>query len=118
MATERSRSPLAELVRRLDEGSSSAAQFPQLPVLERMRAEWESLHADSRLRIALQQPAAEGGPLNSAVLVDRMLATMHALSPGYLRNFIAHADTLAWMERIPGAPRPAPAGGRRPGRRR
>ena len=56
------------------------------------------MHADSRLRIALEQTPAEGGPLNSTVLVHRMLDTMQALSPDYLRHFIAYADTLAWLE--------------------
>lgn len=118
MHADRTGDGLAGLVRRLDEGSSSAAHYPQLPELAPMRAAWERLHADSRLRIALQQAPAEGGPLNSAVLVGRMLETLHALSPGYLRSFIAHADTLAWLERIPGPPRGAATSARRTGRRR
>ncbi len=103
MATEQDVQGLAGLVRRLDEASASAAHYPHLPALQPLRDAWQQLHADSRLRIALQQTPAEGGPLNSAVLVHRMLDTMHALSPGYLRHFIAHADTLAWLERLPPA---------------
>lgn len=118
MHPEQGKGGLGELVRRLDENSSSAAQFPQLPDLALMRAAWERLHADSRLRIALQQAPAEGGPLNSAVLISRMLETLHGLSPGYLRSLIAHADTLAWLERIPGAARTTGTPARRSGRRR
>ena len=118
MRAEQAESGLAALVRRLDENSSSAAQFPQLPDLALMRVAWERPHADSRLRIALQQAPAEGGPLNSAVLIGRMLETLHAVSPGYLRCFVAHADSLAWLERIPGASRATSAPARRPGRRR
>ena len=118
MPAEGAQGGLASLVRQLDAGSRSAAHFPQLPELSTLRAEWERLHADSRLRIALQQAPAEGGPLNSAVLVGRMLDVMHALSPGYLRSFVAHADTLAWLERIPAAARASAAATRRTGRRR
>lgn len=89
---------LAALVRDLDAGSASLQHYPQLPALQPMRDAWQQLHAESRLRIALQQTPAEGGPLNSAVLVHRMLDTMQALSPDYLRHFIAYADTLAWLE--------------------
>lgn len=115
MATKQNVQGLSDLVRRLEEASASAAHYPQLPALQPLRDAWQQLHADSRLRIALQQTPAEGGPLNSAVLVHRMLDTMHTLSPGYLRHFIAHADTLAWLERLPPA---HPAATRRPPRKR
>ncbi|MBJ7515426.1 MAG: DUF2894 domain-containing protein [Stenotrophomonas sp.] len=92
---------LAGLVRQLEAGSISLPHYPQLPALQPMRDAWQQLHADSRLRIALEQTPAEGGPLNSTVLVHRMLDAMQALSPEYLRHFIAYADTLAWLEQLP-----------------
>lgn len=98
MRDERTGTGLAGLVRQLEAGSVSLQHYPQLPALQPMRDTWQQLHAESRLRIALQQTPAEGGPLNSAVLVHRMLDAMQALSPDYLRHFIAYADTLAWME--------------------
>jgi len=118
---------LAALTAALDAASRTRADYPRLPELKQLRAQWETLHASSRLRIALQQAPAEGGPLNSAVLVHRMLAQMQACSPGYLAHFVAYADTLAWLDHAsmptaatqpgtgrPRAPRKAPAGGRRP----
>ena len=44
--------------------------------------------------------SADGGPLNSAVLVQRMLDTMQATSPGYLRHFIDYVDTLSWLQAL------------------
>lgn len=99
MGTER-RSGLAGLVQRLDAESRSAARYPELPALVGMRDHWNQLHADSRLRITLQQAPAEGGPLNSAVLVHRMLTLMQQTSPGYLRHFVAYADALSWLEQM------------------
>ncbi|MDR6094402.1 hypothetical protein QE373_001699 [Stenotrophomonas sp. SORGH_AS321] len=101
MRDDRAITGLAELVRQLEAGSASLPHYPQLPELQPMRDAWQQLHADSRLRIALQQTPAEGGPLNSAVLVHRMLDAMQALSPDYLRHFVAYADTLAWLEQQP-----------------
>lgn len=91
---------LAALVRELDAASRSAAHYPELPALAGMRERWNQLHADSRLRITLQQAPAEGGPLNSAVLVHRMLTLMQDTSPGYLRHFVAYADALSWLEQM------------------
>jgi hypothetical protein len=106
---------LAGLVRQLEAGSISLPHYPQLPALQPMRDAWQQLHADSRLRIALEQTPAEGGPLNSTVLVHRMLDAMQALSPEYLRHFIAYADTLAWLEQLP---QPSPATPKRAPRKR
>lgn len=118
------RSGLAALVQQLDAQSRSAAHYPELPALAGMRDRWNQLHADTRLRITLQQAPAEGGPLNSAVLVHRMLTLMQQTSPGYLRHFVAYADALSWLEQMQqsGAladPAASPArSGRAPRRRR
>lgn len=110
------RSGLRQLVQRLDDHSRVRAEYPAIAQLDVLRRESETLHARSRLRIALQQAPAEGGPLNSAVLVHRMLETMQALSPAYLQHFIAYADALSWLEQVPGqdARAPAPARPRTP----
>lgn len=110
MRIERSApSGLAELVERLDAGSAALAHYPRLPALQAMRDTWQKMHADSRLRIALEQAPAEGGPLNSTVLVHRMLDVMRDLSPDYLRHFVTYADTLAWLDPLVEAP-PASVG--------
>jgi len=115
---------LAGLVQRLEAGSRSLPHYPELPALAGMRERWNQLHADSRLRITLQQAPAEGGPLNSAVLVHRMLTLMQDTSPGYLRHFVAYADALSWLEQVqqstaPAHPAAAPAArGKRAPRKR
>lgn len=97
-ADRRPHAALAELVAQLDAGSRSQAHFPRLPELQQMQQQWAALHEESRLRVALHEAPAEGGPLNSAVLVHRMLEMMRAVSPAYLRCFVGHADALAWLE--------------------
>ena len=63
------------------------------------------------------------GPLNSSQVMNRTLQAMRDLSPEYLDAFMAHVDTLLWLEQASGVaeltPRAtAPAeGGRRPGAR-
>ena len=114
MRDDRAATGLTGLVRQLEAGSTSLPHYPQLPALQPMRDAWQQLHADSRLRIALQQTPAEGGPLNSAVLVHRMLDAMQALSPDYLRHFVAYADTLAWLEQLPQPQTAATARKRKP----
>lgn len=99
MATKRDPSSgLAGLTARLDAASTSLPHYPQLPALQQMQAQWAQVHEQSRLRVALHQAPAEGGPLNSAVLVHRMLDMMRTVSPQYLRCFVGHADALAWLE--------------------
>jgi hypothetical protein len=34
------------------------------------------------------------------VLVQRMLDSMQAASPGYLRHFIDYVDTLSWLQAL------------------
>jgi len=117
MRSERTRG-LVDLVARLDAASGSAAHFPELPSLGPMRDAWQALHTQTRLRMALEQAPAEGGPLNSAVLVHRLFETLQALSPGYLQHFITHADALAWLERLPSPGEASGNATRKPRRRR
>jgi len=62
------------------------------------RATWSRLRAQQRLRQALLQVPAQAGPLNSAQLVSRALQAMHDAAPDYLDAFMAHIDTLLWLE--------------------
>jgi hypothetical protein len=66
-----------------------------------VRREWSELRSELQVRRSLRTEApADGGPLNSAVLVQRMLDTMQATSPGYLRHFIDYVDTLSWLQAL------------------
>jgi len=95
------RDGLRALVRDLDAGSRSLPHYPQLPMLDQVRREWSALRSEVQVRRSLRAEApADGGPLNSAVLVQRMLDTMQATSPGYLRHFIDYIDTLSWLQAL------------------
>jgi len=88
-------------VRDLDAGSRSLADYPQVPMLQQVQHEWSELRSELQVRRSLRTEApADGGPLNSAVLVQRMLDSMQAASPGYLRHFIDYVDTLSWLQAL------------------
>ena len=70
-------------------------------MLETVRREWSALRSELQVKRSLRAEApADGGPLNSAVLVQRMLDTMQGASPGYLRHFIDYVDTLSWLQAL------------------
>ena len=79
---------------------------------------WSRLRAQQRLRQALAQVPAKAGPLNSSHVVHRALQALHGLSPAYLDAFMAHVDTLLWLEQSAGTAdlpvRPAPRAAPRP----
>ncbi len=90
---------LRALVRDLDAGSRSLPHYPQVPLLQQVRRDWSEQRSELQVKRSLRTEApADGGPLNSAVLVQRMLDTMQATSPGYLRHFIDYIDTLSWLQ--------------------
>jgi len=80
-------------------GQHSAA-YPELPVLAEMRARWATLRNASQLKDSLAQVPANGGPLNSGVLVHRALTLMKETSPAYLTHFMAYLDALSGMEHL------------------
>ncbi|HGM7336030.1 TPA: DUF2894 domain-containing protein [Stenotrophomonas maltophilia] len=97
----RAQDSLRALVRDLDAGSRSLPRYPQVPMLAQVQREWSELRSELQVRRSLRTEApADGGPLNSAVLVQRMLDTMQSTSPGYLRHFIDYVDTLSWLQAL------------------
>jgi hypothetical protein len=74
--------------------------YPEVPLLDYVRAVWSRVSADRQLRQSLEQVPQNAGPLNSSHLVHRALSAMHELSPAYLHQFLAYADALSWMERL------------------
>lgn len=96
---------LRALVRDLDAGSRALPHYPQVPMLDAARRDWSQLRSELQVRRSLRAEApADGGPLNSAVLVQRMLDTMQQTSPGYLRHFIDYIDTLSWLQALQDTP--------------
>ncbi|WP_322048377.1 DUF2894 domain-containing protein [Paraburkholderia sp. J67] len=67
-------------------------------LLDYFRDVWSKVSADQQVQQSLDQVPKNAGPLNSSSLVHRALLLMRELSPGYLRQFLAYADGLAWLE--------------------
>ena len=76
------------------------ATYPELPALDTFRSLWSTIRSDTHLQQAVAQTSPGAGPLNSAALVSRSMALMRDLSPGYLRQFLAYVDDLAWLEQL------------------
>lgn len=76
------------------------AAYPELPALDEFRQLWSTLRTGSQVRRSLAPPTDDAGPLNSSRLVHRSLTLMRGLSPEYLQQFLAYADTLSWLETL------------------
>jgi len=115
-------SPLAELTRYIervrqvpaDDPLAHDAQehqntLPELNSVRRFRETWSRICAEEQVDLAVERGPENAGPLNSHMLVLRSLALMRELSPHYLRRFMAHADTLLWIEQASARLKPAAA---------
>ena len=108
-------SPLALLSQQDDEGTVRS----ELRSAQAFRETWSRICAENDVNQAAQRAPENAGPLNSHMLVLRTLSLMRELSPDYLRRFMAHADTLLWLEQAGTrlkAPVPALAGKAKPAR--
>lgn len=79
-------------------GAPDASPWPALRSARRFRETWEQLGAEQQVRQALERAPQNAGPLNPQRLMIETLARMGELSPHYLRRFLAHAQTLLWLE--------------------
>lgn len=104
-------SPLAALNAHIAQASQAAASgtaatradpWPQLRSARRFRETWERLGAEKTVVQATHRAPENAGPLNSHMLVLRTLGLMSELSPHYLRRFLAHTETLLWLEHAQG----------------
>jgi hypothetical protein len=87
--------PLAALTGGADR---AARNEPPPELLDYFRDVWSKLSADQQVQQSLDQVPKNAGPLNSSSLVHRALLLMRELSPAYLRQFLAYADALSWLE--------------------
>lgn len=78
---------------------NSGAPRP-LKAMARVKAEQGSRRVQARIRQAIESPPKEAGPMNAHRLVSRAIAEMQALSPEYLKRFANYADTLMALERL------------------
>lgn len=82
--------------------ATSVASTPALKAVATHKRTWMRLRAEQRLRQATAQVPAAPGPLNASHLVNRLLQTLHTLSPDYLDAFMAQVDALLWLEQASG----------------
>ncbi len=77
----------------------AGAALPDLKTLQRFRDTWTRLSVNRQLTRSLDKIPENPGPLNSHLLVLRMLRRLQEISPAYLDHFVAHADALLWLDR-------------------
>lgn len=70
----------------------------EMASVRRFREAWSRIAAEDQVDQAVGRGPVNAGPLNSHMLVLRSLALMRKLSPDYLRRFMAHVDTLLWLD--------------------
>lgn len=99
---------LAELTASLDAARAARLQAlapedrpgpDELASARRFRRAWDSHQLHDRVEQAVSRRPANAGPLNSHVLVLQSLDLMRELSPAYLRRFLAHVESLQWLDR-------------------
>lgn len=107
-APKRPPGPLAELVRLLAPAAAGPRTAPELKALRVFRRSWTRRNSEQQLVQSQAVLPENAGPLHSQALVLRALQLMQGLSPEYLVRFMAHAETLLWLEQAHGASLPAP----------
>lgn len=105
-------SPLAELNAHIERAAAVAAAretapygggpWPDLRSAQRFRETWERIAAEGQVQQARARAPQNAGPLNPQRLMLATLARMGELSPHYLRRFLAHTETLLWLEQAQG----------------
>jgi hypothetical protein len=103
-------SPLAALNAHIEQASVAArtglpeggGDWPELRSAQRFRETWERIGAEAQVQRARERAPQNAGPLNPQRLMLDTLARMGELSPHYLRRFLAHAETLLWLEQAQG----------------
>lgn len=100
------RSPLAQLNQHIARLSPPG---DELRSVQAFREGWARIATEDQVTQAVQRGPENAGPLNSHMLVLRTLRLMQELSPEYLRRFVAHADSLLWLDQA-GARLKQPAG--------
>ena len=96
-----------------DSTPAGGGPWPELRSAQRFRETWERIGAELQVQQARDRAPQNAGPLNPQRLMLETLARMGELSPHYLRRFLAHTETLLWLEQAQGHHK-APAGKDRP----
>jgi hypothetical protein len=107
-------SPLAQLNKHIATLSPPGAE---LRSVQGFRESWSRISTEDQVTEAVQRGPENAGPLNSHMLVLRTLGLMQALSPHYLRRFVAHTDALLWLDQA-GSRAKQPPGKAKPARQK
>ncbi|MFD1560369.1 DUF2894 domain-containing protein [Paraburkholderia silviterrae] len=107
-ASQQNASAHGSLAAQIGNADHLARRGPPEELLDYFREVWSKLSADQQVQQSLDQVPKNAGPLNSSSLVHRALLLMRELSPGYLRQFLAYADALSWLEDLNAVTAPAP----------
>jgi hypothetical protein len=78
----------------------------ELSSVQGFREAWSRVHAQEQVERAVARKPMQAGPLNSQVLALDALALMGEVSPGYLRRFMLHIESLQWLEAAAAQARP------------
>ena len=101
-------SPLARLNEHIAQASGQPrAGRGDLRSAQAFRETWARICAEDEVVQAVQRGPENPGPLNSHMLVLRTLRLMSELSPDYLRRFMAHTETLLWLDEASARLKPA-----------
>ena len=111
-------SPLAQLNAHIAQASQAAREvegmgavgadtWPELRSAQRFRETWERIAAETQVQQAQDRAPQNAGPLNPERLIVHTLARMGECSPHYLRRFLAHTETLMWLEQALNQLKPA-----------
>ena len=79
-------------------GAGSRRGISDLKSAVRFRETWARISAEAVVEQAGRRAPENAGPLNPHHLVLRMLGLMRELSPDYLRRFMAHTETMLWLD--------------------
>lgn len=72
--------------------------LPRLKSVHQFGKVWSHIAAEQQVVQAVHRGPENAGPLNAHKLMLRSLSLMRSLSPAYLRHFMAHVDTLLWLD--------------------
>ena len=104
--TKATRPLLAELNAHIERvtgvSAGGSGPWPELRSAQRFRETWERIGAEVQVQQARERAPQNAGPLNPQRLMLETLARMGELSPHYLRRFLAHTETLLWLEQAQG----------------
>jgi hypothetical protein len=97
-------SPLATLLQDMGPktappGSGKPAGWPsENPRIQAFKKQLNKISVQKQVTQAMAQAPQNAGPINSHMLVLRSLGLMRDISPDYLNRFMAHVDTLLYLE--------------------